>query len=172
MAVSLLPETLNTESRPTDSWDMWKRTDSHIDTVTTPEVSSPTATATPSSPSATQTRSASPAGTATLGQSIVITGELRGNEDFTVEGRLEGTIELKQHTVTIGANATAKAQITAKDVVVLGKVVGNITATAKVEIRPNGTVEGDIVSPTVAISEGAVFRGSIDMSGSADESAA
>ena len=85
---------------------------------------------------------------------------------------MEGTIESKQHTVTIGANATAKAQITAKDVVVLGKVDGNITATAKVEIRPDGTVEGDIVSPTVAIAEGAIFRGSIDMSGSAAESAA
>ena len=156
---------------------MWKRTDSDLDDIATPATpAAPAATDVPSpSTSAPSTiRSPQPAsrGSATLGQSIVITGELKGNEDLTIEGRVDGTIESKQHTVTVGANATAKAQISAKDVIVLGKVDGNIIATSKVEIRPNGTVEGDIVSPTVAIAEGAMFRGSIDMRGDAAESAA
>ena len=153
---------------------MWKRTDSELDDIATPATPAATDVPSPITSAPATIRPPQPAsrGPATLGQSIVITGELKGNEDLTIEGRVDGTIESKQHTVTVGANATAKAQISAKDVIVLGKVDGNIIATSKVEIRPNGTVEGDIVSPTVAIAEGAMFRGSIDMSGDAAESAA
>jgi len=89
-----------------------------------------------------------------------------------IEGRVEGTIESKQHAVVIGQQAAVKAQILAKDVVVLGKVVGDITASTKIEIRPQGRVEGDLVAPAVAIAEGATFRGSIDMSQQSAESAA
>ena len=103
------------------------------------------------------------AGSARIGQSVVITGEITGSEDLTIEGRVDGTVESRQHTVVIGQQAMVKAQVFAKEVVVLGQVVGNITATAKIELRENGTVEGDLASPTVAIAEGATFRGSIDM---------
>ena len=111
-------------------------------------------------------------GSARLGQSVVITGESTESEDLTIEGRVDGTVESRQHTVVIGHQATVKAQVFAKEVVVLGKVIGNITATTKVEIRENGTVEGDLTSPSVAIAEGATFRGSIDMTRNTAENAA
>ena len=102
-------------------------------------------------------------GPATIGQSVVIKGELTGSEDLATEGRIEGKIELQQHVVTIGQHATVRAQVSAREVVVLGHVVGNIKATDKVDIKEHGRVEGDIVSPTVAIADGAHFHGSIDM---------
>lgn len=98
-----------------------------------------------------------------IGKSVIIKGELTGSEDLTIEGQVEGKIELRQNVLTIGPNGKIKAQVFAKAVVVLGEVVGNITASEKVDIRDNGAVDGDITSPRVAIAEGAHFRGSIDM---------
>ncbi|HVL69233.1 MAG TPA: polymer-forming cytoskeletal protein [Vicinamibacterales bacterium] len=98
-----------------------------------------------------------------IGKSVVIKGELSASEDLTIEGQVEGKIELKQNVLTIGANGRIKAQIFAKSVIVLGEVNGNVTATEKVDIRDNGSVDGDIAAPRVAIAEGAHFRGSIDM---------
>lgn len=98
-----------------------------------------------------------------IGKSVVIKGELSGSEDLIIEGQVEGKIELRQNVLTIGPNGKIKAQIFAKAVVVQGEVTGNITATEKVDIRDNGSVDGDITSPRVAIAEGAHFRGSIDM---------
>src|SRR5918995_3828142 len=98
-----------------------------------------------------------------IGKSVVIKGELNGSEDLTIEGHVEGKIELKEHALTIGPNGKIKAQVFAKSVIVLGEVNGNVTATEKVDIRDNGSVDGDIVSPRVAIAEGAHFRGSVDM---------
>ena len=98
-----------------------------------------------------------------IGKSVVIKGELNGSEDLTIEGHVEGKIELKDHVLTIGPNGKIKAQLFAKSVIILGEVTGNVTATEKVDIRDNGSVDGDIASPRVAIAEGAHFRGSIDM---------
>ena len=98
-----------------------------------------------------------------IGKSVVIKGELNGSEDLTIEGHVEGTIQLRDHILTIGPNGKIKAQVFAKAVIVLGEVTGNVTASDKVDIRDNGSVDGDIVSPRVAIAEGAHFRGSVDM---------
>jgi cytoskeletal protein CcmA (bactofilin family) len=98
-----------------------------------------------------------------IGKSVVIKGELSGSEDLTIEGQVEGKIELRQNVLTIGANGKIKAQVFAKSVIILGEVTGNVTATEKVDIRDNGSVDGDIAAPRVAIAEGAHFRGSIDM---------
>src|SRR3981189_2933642 len=98
-----------------------------------------------------------------IGKSVVIKGELNGSEDLTIEGHVEGTIQLREHVLTIGPNGRIKAQVFAKSVVVLGEVTGNVTASDKVDIRDNGSVDGDIISPRVAIAEGAHFRGSVDM---------
>jgi len=98
-----------------------------------------------------------------IGKSVVIKGELNGSEDLTIEGQVEGKIELRQNVLTIGPNGRIKAQVFAKAVIILGEVVGNVSATEKVDIRDNGSVDGDIASPRVAIAEGAHFRGSIDM---------
>src|SRR5258708_1868740 len=98
-----------------------------------------------------------------IGKSVVIKGELNGSEDLTIEGHVEGTIQLREHVLTIGPNGKIKAQVFAKSVIVLGEVTGNVTASEKVDIRDNGSVDGDIISPRVAIAEGAHFRGSVDM---------
>ena len=107
-----------------------------------------------------------------IGKSVVIKGELNGSEDLTIEGHVEGTIQLREHVLTIGPNGRIKAQVFAKSVIVLGEVTGNVTASDKVDIRDNGSVDGDIVSPRVAIAEGAHFRGSVDMQRKAGQRAA
>src|ERR1051326_7190128 len=98
-----------------------------------------------------------------IGKSVVIKGELNGSEDLTIEGHDEGTIQLRDHVLTIGPNGRIKAQVFAKSVIVLGEVTGNVTASDKVDIRENGSVDGDLTAPRVAIAEGAHFRGSVDM---------
>jgi cytoskeletal protein CcmA (bactofilin family) len=102
-------------------------------------------------------------GVVKVGKSVVIKGELSGSEDLTVDGQVEGQIELKQNVLTIGRNGRITAQIFAKGVVVLGEVVGNIKASDMVSIRETGAVDGDIIAPRIAIAEGARFRGKIDM---------
>jgi len=99
-----------------------------------------------------------------VGKSVVIKGEVNGSEDLTIEGQVDGKIELRQHMLTIGPNGRITAEVFAKSVVILGAVVGNVTATEKVNIRESGSVDGDITAPRVAIAEGAHFRGNVDMS--------
>ena len=98
-----------------------------------------------------------------IGQSIHIKGELSGNEDLTIEGKVEGKIFLKDHHLTIGANGKITAEIQAKTVMVLGEVTGNITADDKVEVATSGTMRGDITAPRVVLADGAKFKGAIDM---------
>jgi cytoskeletal protein CcmA (bactofilin family) len=99
----------------------------------------------------------------TIGKSVVIKGELSASEDLTIEGQVEGKVELKNNTLTIGANGKIKASVFAKAVIVQGEVTGNINASEKIDIRDAGSVDGDLASPRVAIADGAHFRGSIDM---------
>ncbi len=98
-----------------------------------------------------------------IGKRVVIKGELCGTEDLTIEGQVEGKIELRQNVLTIGPNARIKAQVDARAIVIEGHVTGDITASERIDIRANGSVDGDLVAPRVAIADGAHFRGSIDM---------
>jgi len=98
-----------------------------------------------------------------IGKSVIIKGDLSGSEDLTIEGQVDGKIELRQNVLTIGANGKIKAQIFAKVVIVQGEVQGNVSATERIDIRENGSVDGDLSSPRIAIADGAHFRGSIDM---------
>ena len=100
---------------------------------------------------------------ASIGKSIVLKGELSGGEDLTIEGTVEGRIELRDHVITIGLNGRIKAEVSAKSIVVFGQVVGNLTATEKVDLKEKGSIEGDIVAPRLAITDGAQFRGSVDV---------
>src|SRR4029453_13342548 len=101
---------------------------------------------------------------ASIGKSIVINGELSGSEDLTIEGRVDGKIELRDHVLTVGTNGRIKAQVSAKAIVVLGQVTGNLNATEKVDIKDSGSVEGDMVAPGAgAAAGGSHFKGSIDM---------
>jgi cytoskeletal protein CcmA (bactofilin family) len=143
---------------------MWKR-DEAVKPTSQPTPAAPVASnVQPSAPVAQQ---AAPArierDLVNIGKSVVIKGELSGSEDLTIEGQVEGKIELKDHLLTIGPNGRIKAQVFAKAVIVLGEVNGNVHASEKVDIRDGGSVDGDIVSPRVAIAEGAHFRGSVDM---------
>ena len=97
---------------------------------------------------------------------------MSGGEDLTIEGQVDGKIELRQHVLTVGPNGKIKAQVFAKAVVVMGEVHGNMTATDKINIRESGSVDGDITAPLVSIAEGAHFRGSIDMQSSKASKAA
>ena len=103
------------------------------------------------------------ASAALIGKSVEVKGELEGSEDLLIEGQVEGKVELRDHTLTIGQGGRITAQVFARAVVICGELAGNINASETVEIRESGSVEGDIVSPRVAIADGAHFRGSIDM---------
>jgi cytoskeletal protein CcmA (bactofilin family) len=98
-----------------------------------------------------------------LGSSVVIKGELSGSEDLTLYGQMEGSVRLPAHTLTIGPDADIKAEISAKAVVIMGAVTGNVTAGEKVEIRATGSVTGDIASPRLAIADGGCLRGRVEM---------
>ncbi|NOY52091.1 MAG: polymer-forming cytoskeletal protein [Deltaproteobacteria bacterium] len=98
-----------------------------------------------------------------IGQSIFIKGELTGNEDMAIEGKVEGHIRLQDHNVTIGSNGTIEAEIFAKNITIMGTVQGDVHAESLVEIKKTGMLTGDIVAPRVIIEDGARFRGSIDM---------
>jgi len=98
-----------------------------------------------------------------LGKSVVIKGELSGSEDLTLYGQMEGSIKLPDHTLTIGPHADIKAQVSARSVVIMGAVTGNVTAGEKVEIGATGSVTGDISSPRLAIADGGCFRGKVEM---------
>ena len=97
-----------------------------------------------------------------IGKSVVFKGNLMSAEDLTIDGRVEGTIELPDHGLTIGPNADIRADIFAKAVTVRGTVTGIITAGNKVVISETGSVEGDIISPRLAMADGAVVRGRVD----------
>ncbi len=98
-----------------------------------------------------------------IGQSIQIKGELTGNEDLTIEGKVDGKIYLKDHNLTIGANGRISAEIQAKTVLIIGEIIGNVTADDKVEVAATGSMRGDILAPRVVLADGARFKGSIDM---------
>ncbi len=106
-----------------------------------------------------------------IGQSIEIKGELSGNEDLTIEGKVDGKIDLKEHNLTIGSNGKIRAEIAAKTVLVIGEVVGDIVAHDKVEIAESGSVRGDITAPRVVLADGSRLKGSIDMEGKPGDSA-
>jgi len=100
---------------------------------------------------------------ANIGKSIVFKGELSGDEDLQIDGRVEGNVSLPGNELTIGANAHVDAEIHAKAVQVIGKVSGNVIATERVEVHSTGQVKGDIRAPKLLIQEGAVVNGSIQM---------
>lgn len=98
-----------------------------------------------------------------LGPSVTLRGELAGAEDLAIEGQFDGTIHLRDHCVTVGAQGQVKAEIQTSRVVVQGAVTGNITARERIEIRKTGRVMGDLVAPSISIEDGAYFKGSIEI---------
>jgi cytoskeletal protein CcmA (bactofilin family) len=137
---------------------MWKKSE--------PEESSPQPMPAPQAPpvpaprnAAVQTREP-----AMIGPTIFIRGDLTGEEDLLIEGRVEGKIELRNHSVTVGKNGRIKADIYAKAITIEGSIEGNLYGEEQLIVRQSGTVRGNIVSPRVALEDGSNFKGSIDMS--------
>ena len=108
-------------------------------------------------------RSARTAGVATVGPSITIEGDVKGEEDLLVEGKVAGKITVPAHSVTIGASGHVKAQVHARSITIEGEVEGDLVGEEDVVIRPSGHVVGNIVSPRVSLESGCRFKGSIDM---------
>jgi cytoskeletal protein CcmA (bactofilin family) len=104
-----------------------------------------------------------PAERATIGPSIFIKGDLSGEEDLVIEGRVEGRVDLKQNNVTVGKNGRVKADIFGKVVIVEGEVDGNVFAREQAILRQSGSIRGNITAPRVILEDGSRFKGSIDM---------
>ncbi len=102
---------------------------------------------------------------ANIGKSISIKGDLTGNEDMVIEGKVEGKIDLPNNQLTIGANGDVKAELHAKAIVVVGHVVGNVVGIDRVEIQATGRVEGNVTAPKLIVAEGAQLDGAIQMTG-------
>jgi cytoskeletal protein CcmA (bactofilin family) len=100
---------------------------------------------------------------ARIGKTIVICGEVKGSEDLIVDGRVEGTVSLSENRLTVGPNANVAADLTAKDVLIMGRVQGNVVATGRVELRAGCNLEGDIRALRLAVEDNAVFRGKVDL---------
>ena len=100
---------------------------------------------------------------ATIGKSIIFKGELTGSEDLEVNGTVEGDVKLPDNTLTIGQTGQVKASVTAKSILIVGRVNGNVTATERIEIEASGVVDGDLRAPRLLVQEGAVMNGTVEM---------
>jgi cytoskeletal protein CcmA (bactofilin family) len=143
---------------------MWKPTQTGPNNPTpTPEPARPAAPApvyenTPSRPAAAATGEQ-----ATIGKGLTIKGEINGSESLYIDGKVEGSVNLPGNRVTVGRNGQVAASITAREIVVLGKVRGNVTATDRVDIRAEGSLSGDVAAARISIEDGAFFKGGIDI---------
>src|ERR1700689_1606295 len=118
---------------------------------------------TPPRPSGPPPASPAAADQATIGKSLVVKGEVTGSESLYIDGKVEGAINLPGNRVTVGRNGQVSANISAREVVVLGKVRGNINASDRVDIRSEGSLTGDVIAQRISIEDGAFFKGGIDI---------
>jgi cytoskeletal protein CcmA (bactofilin family) len=102
-----------------------------------------------------------------IGKSLLVQGKVISNEDLTIDGRVEGTIELGNHSLTIGVGAAIQADLAAQTIIISGAVTGDVKASVKVDLRATGSVDGDITSPVLLMADGAVIMGKVDASGKA-----
>jgi cytoskeletal protein CcmA (bactofilin family) len=107
-------------------------------------------------------------GSTAIGKSVIIRGDLSGNEDLYLDGDIEGTITLTESRLTIGPNARVRADITVRDVIVFGLLTGNVHATGRVDLRQSASVNGDILAGRLSIEESAILKGRVELKSSAD----
>ena len=103
--------------------------------------------------------------TAQFGRSICVKGEITGSEDLTVDGQVDGRIDLPNHVLTVGPNATVCADITAKSVMIFGTILGSITAHDRIEVRKSGSVEGNVACARLVVQDGAILCGNVETRG-------
>jgi cytoskeletal protein CcmA (bactofilin family) len=121
---------------------------------------------TPSVPAFENARSAAvtaPGDQATIGKGLYIKGEISGTESLFIDGKVEGSINLPGNRVTVGRNGQVAASINAREIVVLGKIRGNVSASDRVDIRAEGSLAGDVAAARISIEDGAYFKGGIDI---------
>jgi cytoskeletal protein CcmA (bactofilin family) len=106
---------------------------------------------------------APPKTSASIGKAVTIKGEIHSQEDLYIDGKVEGLLDLKDHKLTVGPNGRADTNITAREVVVMGTVHGNIEAQQKITIRKDGNLIGNIKTTGIIIEDDAYFKGSIDI---------
>lgn len=102
-------------------------------------------------------------GSAVLGKSVIVKGQIFSREDLTIDGEVEGTVELQEHRLTVGPNGKVVAEIKARELVVLGTVHGNVDISDKIDIRKDAKLVGDIQTARIVIEDGAYFKGNIDI---------
>jgi cytoskeletal protein CcmA (bactofilin family) len=107
-------------------------------------------------------------GSTVIGKSVVIRGDLSGNEDLYLDGDIEGTITLTESRLTIGPNARVRANITVRDIIVFGNLTGNVQATGRVDLRQSASVSGDILAGRLSIEESAILKGRVELRASAE----
>jgi cytoskeletal protein CcmA (bactofilin family) len=105
----------------------------------------------------------SPMDQANIGRSLVIKGEVSGAESLFIDGRVEGTISFPENRVTIGRNGTVAANINAKEVVIMGKVTGNVECADRLDIRSEGVLSGDVITHRISVEEGAILKGGVEV---------
>uniref|UniRef100_E6QKK5 Polymer-forming cytoskeletal n=1 Tax=mine drainage metagenome TaxID=410659 RepID=E6QKK5_9ZZZZ len=145
---------------------MWKPSQSSNSPVTpAPEPVRPAAPAfeAPIAPRPTAVSAAPTGDQATIGKGLVIKGEISGSESLFIDGKVEGNINLPGNRVTVGRNGQVAANVTAREIVVLGKIRGNVVATDRVDIRSEGALTGDVAAARISIEDGAFFKGGIDI---------
>jgi cytoskeletal protein CcmA (bactofilin family) len=103
--------------------------------------------------------------TAWIGQSVVIEGRITSSQDLRIDGKVEGAIEVGDHLLTVGAGAAVKANLVARSILISGSVIGDVTATERLDLKATGSVEGDISAPRLVMVEGAFVKGKVDASG-------
>ena len=135
---------------------IWKKSEADSPPTQTPMQPPPQPSAPRSQPPPAKER-------ALIGPSIEIKGTLSGGEDLFVEGRVEGKIELAQHSVTIGTSGRIKADIQGRSIVVMGEVEGNLVGSEQIFLRQSSKVRGNLIAPRVSLEDGSDFKGSIDM---------
>jgi cytoskeletal protein CcmA (bactofilin family) len=110
--------------------------------------------------------SSAPMEQATIGRSLTIKGEVSGGESLYIDGRIEGTINIPEHRVTVGRNGSVTADVNAREVVIMGKVHGNIICSDRLDIRSEGSVTGDVVVQRISVEDGAILKGSVQVQAS------
>jgi cytoskeletal protein CcmA (bactofilin family) len=103
--------------------------------------------------------------TAWIGQGVVVEGRITSTQDLRIDGKVEGTIEVGNHSLILGATAAVKANLVARRILISGAVVGNVTATDRLDLQPTGSVQGDIRSPRLVVADGATVNGKVDTGG-------
>jgi cytoskeletal protein CcmA (bactofilin family) len=158
----ICPRPTRTEKEPPLS-AMWKPSQqSSLTPPPAPEPARPAAA--PAQTFEPAVRAAAPAGDqATIGKGLVIKGEITGTESLYIDGKVEGSITLPGNRVTVGRNGVVTASVTAREIVVLGKIRGNVTATDRIDIRAEGALTGDVTAARISIEDGAFFKGGIDI---------